>query len=399
MKDLLRHGFFVRFWLARLAANSGTQMLMLAIGWHLYELTGSAWDLGLVGLFQFAPALATTLFAGHVADRQHRARLVAVCMALQCCVALFLAAASNSGAASRELLLAGSALLGAIRPFQMSAQQALVPALVPQSMLSRAMALSAAGVQASVIGGPAIGGLLFVAGVNTVYFTCAGLFCAAALVCLTVRYEHVPAPREPVSSKTLLAGARFIGSSPLLLGAVSLDLFAVLLGGATALLPIFAKEILHVGPQGLGLLRSAPAVGALLVSLALARFPVRTRVGRKLLVAVAAYGVCMIAFGLSHSFLLSLAVLALAGAADMVSVVIRQTLVQLETPDHVRGRVAAVNSLFIGASNQLGEFESGLTAAMLGPMGSVVLGGVGTIFVSVAWSRLFRPLATRETLN
>jgi hypothetical protein len=260
------------------------------------------------------------------------------------------------------------------------------------------MAFRSSGMQASVIGGPAIGGFLFVAGVNAVYFTCAALFCIASAMCLLVRYEHVPAPREPVSLHTLLAGARFIGSSRLLLGAVSLDLFAVLLGGATALLPIFAKEILHVGPQGLGLLRSAPAMGALLVGISLARFPILRGVGTKLLVAVAVYGAAMIAFGLSTSFYLSLAVLAVSGGADMVSVVIRQTLVQLETPNHMRGRVAAVNTLFIGASNQLGEFESGVTAAVLGPVGSVVMGGVGTIFVSLAWGRLFKPLAARETL-
>jgi MFS family permease len=398
MRELLGHGSFVRFWFARVAGNTASQMLMLAIGWHMYDLTASAWDLGLVGLFQFAPAVATTLIAGHVADRHHRARLVAICLAVQACAAIFLAVASTTHSASREMLLALSALLGALRPFQMSAQQALVPTLVPASLLSRAMAFSSSGMQASIIGGPAIGGFLFAAGVNAVYFTCAALFCAASAMCLLVRYEHAPNPREPVSIHTLLAGARFIGSSRLLLGAVSLDLFAVLLGGATALLPIFAKEILHVGPQGLGLLRSAPGMGALLVGITLARFPIMRGVGTKLLVSVAVYGAAMIAFGLSTSFYLSLAVLAVSGGADMLSVVIRQTLVQLETPNHMRGRVAAVNTLFIGASNQLGEFESGVTAAVLGPVGSVVMGGVGTILVSLAWGRLFKPLAARETL-
>jgi len=398
MKELLRHGSFVRFWLARLAGNTGTQMLMLAIGWHMYELTGSAWDLGLVGLFQFAPAFATTLFAGHVADRHHRARIVAICQAVQACAAIFLASASSTNAASREMLLGMSAVLGAIRPFQMSAQQALVPTLVPAALLSRAMAFSSSGMQATVIGGPALGGLLFTAGLNTVYFSCAALFCVGALTCLAVRYEHVPPRREPVSAQTLLAGARYIGANRLLLGAVSLDLFAVLLGGATALLPIFAKEILHVGPQGLGLLRAAPAVGALLVGVSLARHPLGSGVGTKLLVSVAVYGACMVAFGLSTSFVFSLLVLAVSGGADMVSVVIRQTLMQLETPDHMRGRVAAVNTLFIGASNQLGEFESGVTAAIVGPVGSVVAGGVGTILVALAWARLFKPLARRESL-
>ncbi|XAH24196.1 MFS transporter [Xylophilus sp. GW821-FHT01B05] len=399
MQELLRYRYFVRFWFARVAAVAGTQMLLLGIGWHMYELTGSAWDLGLVGLFQFAPALVTTLVAGHVADHFHRARLVALCLAMQAGVAIFLVAATQAHAATRELLLALSVVLGALRPFQMSAQQALVPSLIPTSLLSRAMALSSSGQQVAVIGGPAAGGLLFAVGVNAVYATCAALFGLACIVCLYVRHEHTPAAREPVTARTLLAGARFIWAHPLLLGAVSLDLFAVLLGGATALLPIFAKEILKVGPEGLGLLRSAPAIGALLVGVTLARHPLSRGVGKKLLLAVGVYGVCIVVFGLSKSFWLSAAALAMAGGADMVSVVVRQTLVQLETPDHMRGRVAAINTLFIGASNQLGEFESGFTAAAFGPIGSVVMGGLGTIFISLAWLRLFKPLAARESLG
>jgi hypothetical protein len=234
--------------------------------------------------------------------------------------------------------------------------------------------------------------------VNAVYGTCAALFCTGAVMCLFVRYEYVQPPRERVTGDTILAGARFIRSRPLLLGAVSLDLFAVLLGGATALLPIFAKEILHVGPPGLGLLRSAPAVGALGVGVVMARHALTGGVGKKLLIAVAVYGACIVAFGLSTSFWLSWVLLAIAGGADMVSVVVRQTLVQLETPDPMRGRVAAVNTLFVGASNQLGEFESGISAAALGPVGSVVLGGVGTICVSLAWGRMFKQLARRDTL-
>ncbi|MGE4239975.1 MFS transporter [Ramlibacter sp.] len=399
MKELFEHRSFVRFWAARVAAVAASQMLMLAIGWHMYELTGSAWDLGLVGLFQFAPSVATTLFAGHTADRYHRVRIVATCIALQAAVAFFLALQTLGHSVTRELLLVLSLVLGGLRPFQMAAQQALVASLVPLSLLSRATAFSSAGMQAAVIGGPALGGLIFAAGVNAVYATCAVLFCVSTVMCLLVRYEHVPPPREPVTMATLLAGARYIASSRLLLGAMSLDLFAVLLGGATALLPIFAKEILHVGPEGLGVLRSAPAVGALLVGFFLARHPPSSGVGRKLLMAVAVYGVCIIVFGVSTSFWLSVLMLALSGGADMVSVVIRQTLVQLETPDLMRGRVAAVNTLFIGASNQLGEFESGVTAAWLGPVGSVVLGGVGTIAVAWSWGRLFRPLAERETLH
>ena len=398
MNEMLRHGSFARFWIARVAAVAGLQMLLLVIGWHMYELTGEAWDLGLVGLFQFAPALLTTLVAGHAADRMHRARLVALCQAAQACVAAVLAVSTARHAVGRDMLLGMSVLLGAIRPFQMSAQQALVPMLVPSTLLARATAMSSAGQQVAVIGGPALGGLLFAGGVDAVYLTCAGLFCLGALMCAFVRYEYVQPRREPVSLDTLLAGLRFIWRSPLLLGAVSLDLFAVLLGGATALLPIFAKEILHVGATGLGLLRCAPAIGALGVGLLLARRSFAGGVGWKLLFSVAVYGVSIMVFGFSTSFLLSMAALAVAGGADMVSVVVRQTLVQLETPDLMRGRVAAVTTIFVGASNQLGEFESGFTAAAFGPVGSVALGGLGAVFVSVAWARMFRQLATRDTL-
>jgi predicted MFS family arabinose efflux permease len=224
------------------------------------------------------------------------------------------------------------------------------------------------------------------------------LFALAGVLCVLIRYEHQPPPALPVTWQTLLAGVHFIWQRKVVLGAISLDLFAVLLGGATALLPMFAKDVLHVGPWGLGLLRSAPAVGALVMSVVLTRWPVRRRTGPTLLGAVAVFGVAQLVFGLSTVFALSLAALAFSGAADMVSVVIRQTLVQLETPDDMRGRVSAVNAVFIGASNQLGEFESGATAALLGPVGSVVLGGVGTLLVAGLWLRLFPTLAQRDAL-
>lgn len=386
----------MRFWLARLSGTAAAQMLMLAIGWQMYKLTASAWDLGLVGLAQFAPAVAVSLLAGHAADRFHRARLVGVCFAVQALVAMLLLSATQGHWASRGALLGMSLVLGAVRPFQMSAQQALLPALVPASLLPRAMAVGAAGTEAAVIGGPALAGLLFMAGTSVVYASCLGLFALAGLALLGVRYDHEPPPREPVTLQSLLAGVRFIGRNRAMLGAVSLDLFAVLLGGATALLPIFAAEILHVGATGLGLLRSAPAVGALLMAMALTRWPLARHVGRKLLASVAIFGACMVVFGLSRSFLLSLVALAVSGAADMVSVIVRQTLVQIETPDGMRGRVSAVNTLFIGASNQLGEFESGATAALLGPVGSVVAGGIGTVLVAGLWLRLFKPLVRRD---
>ncbi|MBI2728056.1 MAG: MFS transporter [Polaromonas sp.] len=405
-KELTQQRPYIRMWFARVLGTMGTQMLMVAVGWQMYDLTGSAWDLGLVGLYQFLPALLLTLVAGHVADRVHRGRIIAGCFFIQGAVAFILIAATqgwgNTGSAhwaSRELLLGLSVWLGVARAFQNPAQQALMPMLVPPVMLPRAMAFSSGGNQAAAIAGPALGGLVFVAGASAVYATCAAIFVAAMVLISLVRYEHAPPPREPVSMNTLLAGARFVWLHKALLGAVSLDLFAVLLGGAVALLPMFAKDILHVGPWGLGLLRSAPAAGAVMMAVVLTRWPLTRRVGRTMLGAVALFGICMIVFGLSTSFLLSLLALMISGGADMVSVVVRQTLVQIDTPNEMRGRVSAINSVFIGASNQLGEFESGATAALLGPVGSVVLGGIGTLLVAAAWFKLFPSLSNRDTME
>lgn len=390
---------FMRFWYARLTGTTGNQMLMVAVGWQMYDLTGSAWDLGLVGLLQFLPALLLTLVAGHVADRHDRSRILAIAMATQTVVALVLMLATHGHWASRGLLLALSVAIGTAKAFQMPAQQALVPSLVPASVLPRALAFSSAGMQAAIIGGPALGGFIYVAGADVVYATCAACFVAAGVLFLRIGHPHAPPPKEPVSLRTVLAGFQFIWQRPVVLGAISLDLFAVLLGGATALLPMFAKDVLHVGPWGLGLLRGAPAAGALCMSLVLTRWPISRRVGHAMFAAVAVYGVATMVFAVSTSFVLSLIALWVSGAADMVSVVIRQSLVQLETPDAMRGRVAAVNSIFIGASNQLGEFESGATAALLGPVGSVLLGGAGTLFIAGLWFKLFPDLARRERLT
>ncbi len=396
-RDLFARADFMRLWWARLAGVSAGQMMLVSIGWQMYDLTGSAWDLGLVGLLQFLPALALALVAGHVVDRYHRARIVALCVGMQGAVALLLALAPFGGVSQRTLLLALSVVLGAVRAFQMPAQQALVPLLVPAAVLPRAMAFSSAGLQGAIIAGPAIGGLLYVAGAPVVYGSCALLFALAALLCTRIHHARPPAG-APASLETLLAGVRYVQHNRVLLGAISLDLFAVLLGGATALLPMFAKDILHVGPWGLGLLRGAPALGALLLSMAMTRWPITRGAGRKLFAAIVVYGLATLLFGLSTSFVLSLAALFVSGAADMVSVVVRQTLVQLDTPDAMRGRVSAVASVFIGASNQLGEFESGATAALLGPVGSVALGGAGTLLVALLWWRAFPALARRDAL-
>ncbi len=411
LADLLQQRPFMRMWFARLLGTVAMQMMLVAIAWHMYELTGSAWDLGLVGLFQFAPALLLALFAGHVVDRHHRGRIVATCMAVQALVGLALFASAlthpvhpaapiiDGTASLRNLLFAMSVVLGAVRAFQMPAQQALTVNLIPAMMLPRAMAFSSVGLQSAIIGGPALAGLLFVAGVEVVYAISVVLFIIATLLLARLGYVYTPSPRSPVTLSVLFAGIDFIWRRKVVLGAVSLDLFAVLLGGAVALLPIYAKDILHTGPWGLGLLRSAPAIGALFVSVALTRWPIERRVGPALLGAIGCFGLCMLIFGLSRSFALSMLVLVVSGGADMVNVVIRQTLVQLETPDAMRGRVSAVNSIFIGASNQLGEFESGATAALFGPVASVVAGGLGTMLVALAWLRIFPDLARRDRLT
>jgi MFS family permease len=379
LRDLLAQRRFMRYWVSRLTGNLANQMLLVAIAWQMYEITGSAWDLGLVGLYQFVPALLLTLVAGQVADRFNRGHIILACFVAQAVTSAVLWLAAVDGWLHRELLLVLSIVLGAARAFQMPAQQALLPLLVTERLFPRAMAFSAGGLQVSVMGGPALGGFLFAAGAPVVYGVCLGLMLLACGLMLRVKIAPVAPSREPVTLETVLAGVVFVWRRKLLLGAISLDLFAVLLGGATALLPIYAKDILMVGPWGLGLLRAAPALGALVMSVVLTRWPLQEKVGRKLLASVAVFGVAIMVFAVSTSFWLSMAALALSGAADMVSVVIRQTLVQLETPDEMRGRVSAVNTIFIGASNQLGEFESGATAALMGPVAAALFGGVGTI--------------------
>jgi MFS family permease len=341
--------------------------------------------------------LALVLVAGQVVDRYHRARLVALCMAAQAAIALALTWGSLTHLVGREMLFVVSVMVGTVRAFQMPTQQALTPMVLPPSLLPRGLAFSSAGAQSAIVAGPAVG-VVYVAGAPVVYSVCAVLFVVSGLLAIGVRYEQPARIRKAISLETLLAGVRFVRDRQVVLGAISLDLFAVLFGGAIALLPIFARDELRVGSWGLGLLRAAPAAGAFATSIVLTRWPVTHRAGRVLLCAVAIYGVAMLAFGVSTSFVLSLGALVVAGAADMIGVVIRQSLVQLDTPDDMRGRVSAVNSVFIGASNQLGEFESGATAAWLGPVGSVVLGGVGTLLVAASWLHLFPALVGRDRL-
>lgn len=376
-----------------------TQMLMVAMAWHMYELTSSAWDLGLVGLVQFVPALLLALLAGHVADRWPRGRIIVVCLLGQALVAAVLLQATWADDLSRDLLLWLSLVMGAIRAFQMPASQALLPALVSPSLLPRAMAFSSAGLQAAILGGPALGGFVFALGADVVYALSLALLLVACLALMRLSLPHRQAAPEPMTVTSVLAGVRFVWHNKVLLGGFSLDLFAVLLGGATALLPIYAKDILEVGPWGLGLLRASPAAGALIMSLVLTRWPLQRRVGRWLMVSVGLFGVSIAVFAVSTVFWLSMLALVFSGAFDMVSVVVRQTLMQLETPDEMRGRVSAVSTIFIGASNQLGEFESGATAAWMGPVAAALVGGIGTVVVAVLWTRLFPSLARRDRMS
>ncbi|MCE1008822.1 MFS transporter [Pseudomonas monteilii] len=398
--QLLRHHRpFLAFWLARVFTASGFQMLTVAIGWHLYQLTGNVLDLGLVGLVEFAPRVLFMLHTGHVADRYDRRKVAALCQSLQGLIALALAVGSATDNVTRELIFALAFLLGATRSFEMPATQALLPNVVPPGLFPRAVAASASATQSATIVAPAVGGFLYAFGSIWVYGPTVALYAIACVLTLSLQARGQVVQRGRASIESLLAGIRFIRSRPDILGAISLDLFAVLLGGATALLPVFAKDILLTGPLGLGLLRSAPAVGALLMSVWLARFPFERNVGRTMFTAVGVFGVATIAFGLSTSFWFSLAVLVVLGAADMISMVIRGAFVQLETPDEMRGRVSAVNGLFIGASNQLGEFESGVTAHWFGTVPAVVMGGVGTLVVTGVWIRLFPALAKRDRLH
>lgn len=398
-ESILRHKPFRLFWLARVASTIAIQMQAVAVGWQIYALTGSALYLGLVGLAQFLPMFLLTLAVGHVADRYDRRRIAAICQIIEGIALAWLAVASFGGWLDKEGILAAVFLVGAARAFEGPSMLALVPGLVPQEQIPRASAWSASANQTASIVGPALGGVLYILGPTAVYATAGLLFFAASSLMAAIRIIRIPPRREPVSVSSLFAGITFIKGRPDILGAISLDLFAVLLGGATALLPVYARDILHTGPSGLGLLRTAPALGALAMSVFLARNPLRHRVGRIMFSSVFIFGVATIVFAVSTSFTLSICALVVLGAADVISVVIRSSLVQIETPDEMRGRVSAVNSMFIGTSNQLGEFESGVTAALFGTVPAVAIGGIGTIVVVLLWMRLFPSLLRVDSLR
>jgi MFS family permease len=374
-------------------------MLSVAIGWQMYELTHDAFSLGLVGLAQFLPMVLLTLVVGQAADRFDRRKIVFLCQFIEGGIAALLLFGSWFGWLGREQILLAAAILGACRAFEGPSSSALLPQLVPKEILQQAISWGTSAGQTSQILGPSLGGLLYSLGPVAVYLTATvALLTAGTLTCL-IRVKQIVRRPEPVSMRSLLLGLVFVYRHPVILGTISLDLFAVLLGGATALLPIFAQDILHTGPWGLGLMRTAPAVGALLMSIVLAYYPLRKAVGVTLFAALAIFGLATMLFAISTNLLVSMVALLVVGASDVVSVVIRSSLVQMQTPDEMRGRVNAVNSLFIGTSNQLGEFESGTLAGFVGAVPAAFIGGIGTIVVAGLWMYLFPSIRRMRSLT
>src|ERR1700728_255108 len=395
------HPDFVLFQIARFLIVAAVEMQAVAVGWQVDDIAKRALDLGLVGLAQFLPGILLFLVSGHASDRFDRRKVLAACYAgYAVCSGLLLVLALRSAHPVLPIYLV-LILLGVVRSFNGTASRSILPQLVPDEHFANAVAWNASTFQAATILGPSLGGILYAAfrGPSAVYAAAMLTAVGALISAFRIRTRPQARRREPTTIKTVFAGLHFISRVKLILGAISLDLFAVLLGGAVALLPVYAREILHTGPWGLGLLRTAPGVGAALMAGALAHRPLRGRAGPTLLWAVAGFGVCTILFGVSRSLVLSLISLILLGAADMISVIIRATLVQLRTPDEMRGRVMAVDMVFIGTSNELGQFESGLTAQWFGTVPAVLLGGVGTLVVIALWAWKFPELRRAGELS
>ena len=396
---LLKHPSFLLFVLSRSFSRFSGQIAAVAVGWQIYDLTGSAFDLGMVGLVQFLPTALLVFAAGHAVDRYERRRVVQICLTVEAMTALFLAWGAYTGTLTVLEIFVAMAVLGTAVAFENPAISALLPLVAPQGSLQRATAVSSGVGQLATITGPALGGLAYVVSPALPYAMMVAFCLAGTILMGAIRLTQPAAVRDAATPADLFAGVRFVRNNPAILGTISLDLFAVLLGGATALLPIYARDILLTGPFGLGILRAAPAVGALLMTMVLARHAIHRRVGMRMFQAVIIFGVATVAFAVSQWMWFSVLALAIMGAADTVSVVIRFSLVQLATPDEMRGRVGAVNFLFINASNQLGQFESGVTAALFGAMPAAVLGGLGTVAVALLWMKLFPTLCNVERLE
>jgi MFS family permease len=381
---------------ARFLGTIAVQMQSVAVGWQVYQITGSLFDLGLIGLAQFAPFLLLILWAGHVADRYDRRKIIVFCMLTQLLVSALLLGFTASGSRVVWPVFAVLVLFGSARAFMMPASQAVLRNLVPDKDFGQAVALGSSTFHVAVIAGPVLGGALYVFGPTVVYLVAAALLLIAALLMASTTSAPQVRSTAPVSWHTLLEGLRFVRSRPIVLGAISLDLFAVLFGGATALLPAYAHDVLHAGPTALGWLRTAPGAGAALCSIALAFVPIRRHVGAWMFGGVAVFGVATLTLGWTSNFNIALLALFALGAGDMVSVYVRHLLVQYETPDEIRGRVSAVNAVFIGASNELGEFESGVTAGWFGLTRAILLGGAATLAVTGLWTVLFPVLSKMD---
>ena len=406
IRDLLRERDYVAFWISRWLGTLGTQIQSVTMGWQIYALSrrtldvgASAFNVSLIGLVTFAPLLLLALPAGETADRHDRRGVLLACYMGEIIGAGVLTAAAALGFASIPLLLATAASFGVARAYFSPANSALGPMLVPRKLLPRAIAFNSLAWQSASIIGPAIGGLLVAISPGAAFGAAFGLYVIAA-VCMTLIRGNTRPTVQPGSRLALMKeGLAYVWTHRVVFGAISLDLAAVILGGATALLPAFARDVLHLGPQGFGVLRSAPALGATAVGLTLARRPIRRHAGLIMFAGVGVFGVATVVFGESKLLWLSVIALAVLGGADMLSVFVRQTLVQLMTPDAMRGRVGAVSGLFISASNELGEFESGLAARFLGPVGAAVFGGVGAIIVTGAWAAWFPALRKADRLE
>lgn len=393
---VLRHRNLSAYVASRFLSTLATQIQSVAIGWQVYDITGSVVDLGFVGLAQFLPFLLLILPAGQAADRFDRRRIINVCMAVNLLCTLGLLAFTLSGVRVVWPVFAMLVLFGAARAFSMPAAQAIVINLVPREQFGQAVAINSSAMHISTIAGPMLGGLLYLAGPREAYAVAAALFATSTLLLLAVKTAIRPGGKPAGGIKAVFEGLSFVFSRPVMLGAISLDLFAVLFGGATALLPAMAKDVLHMDASSLGLLRSAPAIGGALTTLCLAARPIQRHVGSYMFGGVAVFGLATIGFGLSTSLWLSVLALAVMGCGDMVSVYIRHILVQSETPDEIRGRVSAVSAVFIGASNELGEFESGIAARLMGIVPAVVFGGFATLAVTGGWMAMFRSLRTMD---
>jgi MFS family permease len=393
---VLRYRNFRFYLAARLLSTLAVQMQSVAIGWQVYAMTGDVFDLGLIGLAQFAPFLMLILYAGHVADRYDRRKIITGCLIAQLACGLGLLAFTYLGLQVVWPIFAVLVLFGSARAFMMPASQAILINMVPTDSFGKAVALSSSTFHVAVIVGPVLGGLLYLAGPKTVYLIVASLLVLSVVLMRMTRSTPQVTHKEPATWHSVMQGLRFVWSRPVVLGAISLDLFAVLFGGATALLPAIASDILHVGPTGLGLLRTAPALGAAVTSIALTFWPITRRVGVWMFGGVALFGAGTVVLGLTGSIVVAMCALVLMGVGDMVSVYIRHLLVQFETPDAIRGRVSAVNSVFIGASNELGEFESGITAGWFGLVPAILMGGVATLAVTGAWALGFPVLSKMD---